>query len=141
MSTAKTKDIRNAEEVVLNEVITRQVAAIAITGASAAEIARQLNISPSSVRRIFELDKYKEIVIEVAKAGFPKLLGKALRAVEDVLDTGGSRDKLQAATIVFKAVGLAEEEGKPQDTQIIVQLPNGIETPITYEVKHDDNTT
>jgi hypothetical protein len=134
------------DETVVQEALTRQVATILLAGTSITDCAKQLSITPAAVRRITSLDKYKELVtataedelapaLAKAKAQLARLTTKAVKAIEQALDSGNSRDALQAATIVLKSVGLHEEKEAQQDTSITVVLPSGIESPITYEVK------
>lgn len=151
--TPKTKDLRSMDETVVNEALTRQIATVALGGASSTEIGKQLGISPVAVRKIQSSDRYKDIVAEAAeaelgpalakaKAQLARLSTKAVKVIEGTLDkyieegTGG-RDALAAATVVLKSVGLHEEQDKQQDTQITVVLPGGAE-PVTYEVKSEE---
>lgn len=143
---SKTKDLRSADPTYIDEVLTKQIAAIMVSGASVADCAKQLAISPAAVRKITSSDSYKTLMAQAAdeelgpalakaKAQLAKLSGKAVLAIERALDEGGHREALQAAGIVLKAVGLAEDEQKQQETQIIVQLPNGITNVEAIEVK------
>lgn len=138
------KNINNMDPTVVSESLTRQVATVMLGGASVADCARQLTISPAAVRKIVSSEKYKELIAETAeaelgpalakaKAQLARLSTKAVAAIEKALDTGGTRDGLHAATIVLKAVGLHEETEKQQDATINIVLPGGTE-PITYEV-------
>jgi len=140
-----TKRVNDMEKTVVQEALTRQVATIMLTGASVTTCAKQLAITPASVRRITESDKYKELVTQTAedelapalakaKAQLARLTSKAVKAIEDTLDTGSGRDKLQAATIVLKSVGLHEEQATQQDQTIQIVMPNGIEHVTSYEV-------
>lgn len=129
-----TKNIGNMDKTVVDEVLTRQIAGILVTGVSVTECAKRLALTPAAVRRITDTDKYKEIVSEAgeeelapalakAKAQLARLTTKAVKAIEEVLDTGAGRDKLQAASIVLKAVGLHEEEEKTSNGNITVIMP------------------
>jgi hypothetical protein len=149
---SKTKNVAAMDEAVVSEALTRQVATVALTGASAAVIARQLTISPAAVRKIQAMDRYKELIAETAeeelapalakaKSQLARLSVKAVKVVERNLDQyledgKGGREALNAATIVLKAVGLHEEGEKQQDAVIQVVLPSGAE-PVTYEVKSE----
>jgi hypothetical protein len=146
---SKTKDLRSIDQTVIDESLTRQIAAIMLTNASVTECARTLAISPTSVKTIVASARYKEIVTETAenelgpalakaKAQLARLTTKAVAAVERALDEGSSRDALNAATIVFKATGLHEDEKKEADTTLNIIMPGGAE-PVTYEVIADDD--
>ena len=147
-----TKNINHINETVVDESLTRQVATIALTGASVSEIAKQLAITPAAVRKIQNSDRFKDLVKETseeslapalaeAKAKLAKIAGKGVRVLEKAMDnyleagTGG-RDAIQAAMTALKAVGLHEETEKQQDTQINVILPGGAE-PMTIEVPNE----
>lgn len=143
-----TKDVRQMDKTVVDEVLTRQIAGILVGGASITDCAKKLNISPAAVRRIIETDKYKAIVAEAgeeelapalakAKAQLARLTTKAVKAIEEVLDTGAGRDKLQAASIVLKAVGLHENEEKQNDGNITIIMPGGTQN--TQEVIEVEN--
>lgn len=131
----------------VSEALTRQVATIMLSGASVADCAKRLAITPNAVRTITASDRYKEIVsttaeeelapaLAKAKAQLARLSTKAVAAIERALDEGSARDALQAATIVLKSVGLHEEEKQVQDTAITVIMP-GAETPRTIEVENE----
>lgn len=130
---------------VVDESLTRQVATVMLGGASVAECAKRLSLSPNAVRTITASDRYKEIVAKTAeeelapalakaKAQLARLSTKAVAAIERALDEGSARDALQAATIVLKSVGLHEEESKQQDTTIQIVMPNGIDLGNTIDV-------
>ncbi len=145
--TIPTKDGRQIEQTVKDEVLTRQIAAILVGSESLADCAKQLGISVSVVRTIVASDKYKTMLAEAAekslgvalkkaKADIARLTAKAVKAIEELLDTGSGRDKLEAAKIVLKSVGLHEEEKTQADTTLIVNLPNLGTEPKTYEVSN-----
>jgi hypothetical protein len=143
--------IDELDPTVVNESLTRQVAAILLTNVSVTQCAKQLAITPAAVRRIIESPRYKELVettaeeelgpaLAKAKSQLAKLTTKAVAAIERALGPEASnRDALQAATIVLKSVGLHEEKEVQQDTQINIVMPTGVEVPITYEVKEEES--
>jgi len=69
-------------------------------------------------------------VIETGRNGLAKLVSKAIKVVEARLDD----NDLEAAKTVFRAVGIERMEEKPQDTNITVVLPGGINEKV-IEVK------
>jgi transposase-like protein len=144
----KTKNVATMDPTVVQEALTRQVAAVLLTGASVTDCAKQLSISPAAVRRIQASDKYKELVTETAeselapalakaKAQLARLSAKAVKAIEKALDEGSARDALQAATIVLRSVGLHEDEKQQQDTAITVIMP-GATTEQVIEVQAEE---
>lgn len=144
----KTKDLRSMDETVVNEALSRQVATVMLSGASVADCAKRLSLSPNAVRKITGSDRYKDLVKVVAdeelgpalakaKAQLARLSTKAVAAIERALDEGSARDALQAATIVLKAVGLSEDEKQQQDTSITVIMPGAAE-PTTIEVQSEE---
>jgi hypothetical protein len=140
------------DETVVSEALTRQVAAILLTGASVTDCAKKLTITPAAVRRITASDKYKELItgtaedelapaLAKAKTQLANLTTKAVKAIERALDEGSARDALQAATIVLKSVGLHEEKEAQQEQSLTVILPSGLElnTVTTYEAKNSED--
>lgn len=147
----KTKDLRSMDQTVINEALTRQVATVMLSGASVADCAKKLTLTANAVRTITSSDRYKEIVattaeeelapaLAKAKAQIARLTTKAVAALERALDDGSTRDSLQAATIVLKAVGLHEDEKQSVDTQLTVIMPNSATPePRTIEVQNEEN--
>lgn len=125
-----------ANKDVIDEVLTRQVAAASLDGSSAMQISKNLKISYSLVRDIVASAKFKEVLEKAgeqelapalarAKGQMARLVSKAVKAIERALDEGEHSDALKAASMVFRAVGLDEQEKKDQDTNITVVLPGG----------------
>lgn len=153
-TTPKTKDLRSADETVVNEAFTRQVATVMLTGASVTECAKQLALSTAAVRKITQSDRYKEIVAETAeselgpalakaKSQLARLSTKAVTVIERTLDKYiedgvGGRDAINASTIVLKAVGLHEETEKQQEQTLTIIMPGAANEPVTYEVNSDE---
>lgn len=157
---AKNKDIRYIDPVVMDEVITRRVAVLAINSASVPDIMKQLALSRQAVEMIQASPKFKEVVTQAgeeetnkalakAKLDLTRLSSKAVKVVERAMDmaldgTGTMREGLGGAQLVLKAAGIHETEEKAQDSTINIILPSGIEQTATYEVKTDaadDNAT
>lgn len=122
-------------KVVIDEVIARQIAAIAIINPNISDISRQLNISRDLVRRVMDSAKFRDILTAVGdsslapaiakvRAQTSKLVDKALKVIEDKLDEGD----LDAAKVVFKIIGVDQQEDKPQDTNLTVVLPGASTT-------------
>lgn len=152
MST-KTRRLDSVDPVVMEQIFTKQVVAMAISGLPANEIAKKLSISKAAVLKIQATENYKDIVthagekdlapvIAKAKHKLAYLAEKAVRVVEKAMDsaldgTGSMREGIAAAQLSLKAVGLHEEQDKQSDTQITVVLPGGVETR-TIEVPNEE---
>lgn len=146
-------DIRYVEPTVLDEVITRRVAVLAMSGGTVPTIMKQLALSRAAVEGILASPKYKEVVtlageeettkaLTKAKLDMSKLSAKAVKVVDKAMDdyltgAGNAREAIGAAQMVLKAAGIHETEEKAQDSVINIVLPTGIEQQITYEVKPD----
>lgn len=153
MSTRKTKNLGALQDVVIDEVVTKQVAALAIAGTKITEIAKELKISYRAVKQITSSERYAELIktvgdealgplVAAAKAGLARLSAKAVKVIEKALDqaidgSGNMREGLAAAQVALKAVGIHEDGGQQNDTQITVVLPSGVETR-TIEVQGEE---
>lgn len=152
---AKNKDIRYVDKTVIDEVLTRRVAVLAINSASVPDIMKQLALSRQAVEMIQASPKYKEVVVQAgeeettkalakAKLDLTRLSSKAVKVVEKAMDsaldgTGSMREGLGGAQLVLKAAGIHENEEKSQDSNITIIMPSGIEQAVTYEaVKEED---
>lgn len=138
------KTAKSLDQTYVDEVLTRQVAALSLTGIMPSDVAKQLSVSVGTVRKILASPKYKEVLtaeaeedfapaVAKAKAALTKLTNKAIAALERALDEGSVRDALEASKIVLKAVGLAEDNEKQGDASITVIMP-GASEPKTIEV-------
>lgn len=151
---AKNKDIRYIDKTVIDEVLTRRVAVLAINSASVPDIMKQLALSRQAVEMIQASPKYKEVVAQAgeeetakalakAKLDLTRLSSKAVKVVEKAMDaaldgTGSMREGLGGAQLVLKAAGIHETEDKPQDSNITIIMPSGVEQAVTYEVKKEE---
>lgn len=149
----KNKDIRYVDQTVIDEVLTRRVAVLAINSASVPDIMKQLALSRQAVEMIQASPKYKEVVVLAgeeetskalakAKLDLTRLSAKAVKVVERAMDaaldgTGTMREGLGAAQLALKAAGIHESEEKTADGVINIIMPTGTE-PVTYEVKKDE---
>ncbi len=150
---AKNKDIRYIDQTVIDEVLTRRVAVLAINSASVPDIMKQLALSRQAVEMIQASPKYKEVVTQCgeeetgkalakAKLDLTRLSSKAVKVVERAMDaaldgTGSMREGLGGAQLVLKAAGIHETEEKQSDSNITIIMPTGTE-PVTYEVSKEE---
>lgn len=137
-------------QIVNDLVLAKEVAALYITGATNAEIAkgmkeRGVTLSRYDINDITESDAFRQIIMEYsekamgpaiakAKARMSRLLDKAVKVIERVLDEGDDANALKAASMVFKSAGLEEQSVDNQDTNITVVLP-GSDSSKTIEVE------
>lgn len=128
--------IRDLDKTYVREVLTPRIAALSFQGKKLSEIADIENLQTQAVRRIMESDRYKDLLASAAKGRFSQLVGMAADVIEDVLKTGSGRDRLNAAVIVLKINGLAEEQEKTQDQTLNIIMP-GAARPTTIEVKQE----
>lgn len=151
---AKQTDRRYLNPIVIDEVLTRRVAALAVAGGTVPSIMKQLKLSRDFIEEIQNSAKFKEIVTQIGEEETTAAITKGKRelqksvttavkvihkAMEGALDgTTNMREGLQAAQLVLKAAGLHEEGEKANDTSITVVLPSGIEQPITYVQEPDE---
>jgi len=152
---AKNKDIRYIDPIVIDEVLTRRVAVLAINSASVPDIMKQLALSRQAVEMIQASPKYKEVVVKAgeeetskalakAKLDLTRLSSKAVKVVEKAMDnaldgTGSMREGLGGAQLVLKAAGIHETEEKASDSVINIVLPTGVEQQVTYAVEKEES--
>lgn len=151
---AKNKDIRYVDQTVIDEVLTRRVAVLAINSASVPDIMKQLALSRQAVDMIQASPKYKEVVTQAgqeetdkalakAKLDMTRLSSKAVKVVEKAMESyltgdGSAREAIGAAQMVLKASGIHETEEKAQDATINIIMPTGVEQTVTYETKKEE---
>lgn len=147
-------DIRYVDPIVYDEVLTRRVAVLAMSGGTVPSMAKQLALSRAAVEGILSSPKYKEVVtlageeetnkaLAKAKLDLTRLSSKAVKVVERAMDmaldgTGSMREGLGGAQLVLKAAGIHETEEKAQDSTINIIMPTGVEQ-MTYEVKKEES--
>lgn len=124
------------DKVVEVEILTKQVAAALIGGATQSEAAKQLAIPLSTVRRIAATPEFKELLAKVGdeelapvlaatKTKLARLANTAIKVVEYHL----KENNLEAAKLILKAIGLEKpEEQRVGDTTLTVVLPGASET-------------
>lgn len=147
-------DIRYVEPTVLDEVITRRVAVLTMSGGTVPTIMKQLALSRAAVEGILASPKYKEVVtlageeetakaLTKAKLDMSKLSAKAVKVVEKAMESyltgdGSAREAIGAAQMVLKAAGIHETEEKQQDATINIIMPTGVEQVVTYEAQKEE---
>ncbi len=150
---AKKNDIRFIDKTVIDEVLTKRIAVLAMKYTTPTYIAKKLGISKDAVESIMETDKYKNVVAKAgdeevsqalakAKKDMSRLTPKAVKVIEKALDdavtgAGSMREGLGGAQLVLKAAGIHETEEKAQDATINIVLPSGVTQEVTYEVKEE----
>lgn len=117
--------------VVIDEVITKQVAALAITGANPLQISQSLSLSRYQVQKIMQSDKFKEVLKDtgdaaladarqVMRAQTASLAKEMVRVLKKQLGD----DSLEAVKIGLKVLGIEQLDDKGGDTNISVVLPS-----------------
>lgn len=150
----KEVDKRYIDPLVIDEVLTRRVAALACNLRTVPSIMRTLGLSRAFVEEIQASPKYKEIIEQIGDDETKAVIAKSKRelqksadlavklvrkAIEGAMDGKvNMREGLQASQLVLKAAGLHEEGEKSNDTSITVVLPSGVE-PKTFEVTNETN--
>lgn len=114
------------------DVLARRAAELFAAGATHDSVSKELKIHKVTLRAVIKstnFDKYLADTFDeiakpargYAKRALSRLMPKAIKAVEDALDSGD----LEAAKIVFKSAGIeAPQEDGGKDTTIVVNLPN-----------------
>lgn len=129
--------------VTITEMLIRRVALLTVGGANITQIAQELSIDRSVVRKILNKDECKSIVEEIEREGMAtakaiirsqtsQLATKIIKVINDHLDNGN----LEAVKVGLKILGFNEQEQvKQNDTSITVVLPGSAVPP--KEVKAD----
>jgi hypothetical protein len=126
------------------ELITKKLAALAGTGMSQRDMAKECNITPYQVKRIMNSDHFKELVTKIGdtyledaknkwNVGVSKLMDKCLTVLRNRLDN----NDLEAVKVAIKSIGIGNETQSTGDTNLTVVLPSTKEEneiPITYTV-------
>ena len=133
----------------LDEALYVQVAALAATGATRNAIAKQLEISPFYVNRIFKSEEFQKQVRDIAEeaVGTAKntIRFRVAELATDVLNalTYQLRDKssIEAVKVALKVLGFGEDEQVKNDTNIQVVLPGVKEESVSaeYRVQNEED--
>jgi hypothetical protein len=120
-----------APAVVIDELVVKQVAALAISGASPKAIADELGITPYQARKILASDNCKQLIKTVGDEALAqaksiirtetsKLAVEVMRALRAKL----AKDDLDAVKVALRVLGLDQPEEKDTgNTHISVVLP------------------
>jgi len=132
------------------EALIKQVAALAALQKNQSEISRELKVHVSSVRRILLLPECKDLMREIAdeavqnaknivRAQTERLTPKALRALEELLDSDSGKDRAEGIKIYMRAIGLDKEATGEGVGNLIVNLPGANpDAGKVIEVKSDE---
>jgi hypothetical protein len=117
------------------EVRIKQIASLIMGGElSQRQIAKELNLSESTVRRMMQKDSFKETLaalgdeaVAIAKSEMRsvarRLAPKAQRALEELLDADSDRGKAEGLKYFFQLVGVNEHEQNDGGGNITINLP------------------
>lgn len=125
----------NDDNKVNETVLMKRAAALAITGANLNQMTKKLGISRYLVEKLCAKEEFKQLVNELsdseivpiitkARKELSKLVFEAIRVLKHQL----SENSLEAAKIVFKSIGLEDQEMEKRDSEINIFLP-GNEAP------------
>lgn len=115
------------------ESMSKQIAALAVTGINTNQISQQLGITRPQVKRILAMPQTKLLISELGdtamatavsqiKTRTARLVDKALIALEHNLD----KNDLEAVKLIFRTVGADKPpETGPSDTSITIIAPGG----------------
>lgn len=149
----KLVDKRYLNPTVIDEVITRRVAALSAAGGTVPHIMKSLKISRDFIEEIQNSAKFKEIVLDIGeqetgvaiakgKKELQKSVSLAVKVIQKAM--GGAldgsvsmREGLLASQIVLKSAGLSEEGDKQNDTSITVVLPSGVEQRVVEVISEE----
>jgi hypothetical protein len=127
-------------QIYTDEVLVRQVVALALLNKTRVEMAKELNVHHATIGKIVNSDKFKELIAEVgdealtqAKTYVRVQMGRLVTDAVNVIKKNLKEGNLEAAKVVFKTVGLDNEENRVGETNLTVVLPGADEKP-TIEV-------
>jgi hypothetical protein len=118
-------------EVVIDELVVKQVAALSATGASPVAIAEQLGMSRYQVKKIIASGRYAEIVKDIgdevvkgAKQVIRSKTSELAKEITRVLTERLADNDLEAVKVALKIIGFDNSDDKDKgDTNINVILP------------------
>jgi hypothetical protein len=125
----------STDKIISEELLIRQVAALTLSGVNSINgVAKQLDVSRHQVRKVLAHPEYKKLLEELAdKELLPVLMDMRSRIAKlgaksiDVLSSHLDEGSLDAVKLVFKALGLEQQEKAAGDTSIQVILPGASE--------------
>lgn len=134
-------------EVVISDLVVKQAAAQAATGATITQIAASLGISKYHVKRIMQTPKFKAVIKDIgdeavtnAKQVIRSKTGELAQEVSRVLKERLEDNDLEAVKVALKIIGFDSQETERGDTNIVVQLPGIQEKTVTAEFKEVEVT-
>lgn len=133
----------------LKDAVTKQVAALRISGMSKEEIANKIRISRRQVDNVIKSDEYKVIITEIGESAVMEAKNVLKRRVSELvpqayeaLKNNLAEDNMEAVKVVFKAVGLEQKEESAQgDTSITILMPGQQEPKdVNADIEVEDET-
>jgi hypothetical protein len=134
---------KHTPEVVLSEVIVRQVAAASLApGCTPARIAEQTGLSLYQVRKVMAREDFKKYLKDLAEEALAPAKAKLRNAFSNMADSVISamennlaENNMEAVKVALKVMGMMDEEKVAGDTQINVVLPGAqVTKEVTSEV-------
>ncbi len=137
------------EKVVVDELMTRQVASLLATGATSVKIAQDLGVSRNVVARIAGMDSTRALVKEIgdsaiagAKAEIRLATAGMVRKIMDVINQNLDEGNLDAVKVGLKILGFQDNEPVNQGAATLQVIMPGAavpESPKTFEVTNNDS--
>lgn len=117
-----------------DEAVLQRIVTLVLAGFDFKAIKSQLGIPEDRLNKLLKSDAYKAMIddamgIELKAAKnqavitMSRLVLKAVKRIEDALDSGDHQDALAAAKMTLKAVGL-EELKEQSESNLTIILPN-----------------
>lgn len=133
------------EKLVIDELLTRQVASLLASGANNTQIANELQISATMVRKISAMPETKAMLKEVgesalagAKALIRQRTAKLAEKIVDVIEAQLAEGNLDAVKIGLKVLGFSDQEQVVQGAQnLTVVLPGASASRPAIEVESE----
>jgi hypothetical protein len=118
-------------EVVIDELVVKQVAALSATGASPVAIAEQLGMSRYQVKKIIASGQYAEVIKDIgdevvkgAKQVIRSKTSELAKEITRVLTERLAENDLEAVKVALKIIGFDNSDDKDKgETNINVILP------------------
>lgn len=146
IKTKKSKRGGKREKIVLDELMTRQIASLLVANTPMGEIASKLDLPYNTTRKIANSKAVRGMLKEVGEAALTEAKNQIRKGVADLvplaleaLKKNLEEDSIEAVKVVFKTAGALEKDMEKDAgiTAIQVVLP-GSESSKTVEVENEN---
>jgi hypothetical protein len=129
------------------EVVRKQIAALALLGKPAAEIATELNISAYMVRKTMQSDAFKDLMKSYGdeavtnarnhlRSQAESLAPKVWSAIKRLVESDKGKDAAEGIKAYYRLIGLEKAEGEQGPANLVIQLP-GVKSETVIEVEKE----